>query len=160
MVDILLLILGIILIILGILGCILPIIPGPPLSFLGLLTLHYTKFEEFSSDFLVLWMVISILVTVLDYIVPVWGTKKFGGTKRGIWGATLGLFVGLFFFPPLGIVLGPFLGALVFEMTKHRDFTLAFKASLGSLFGFLVGTGIKLISSGVMTYHFVKACFV
>ncbi|MDA3780807.1 MAG: DUF456 domain-containing protein [Bacteroidales bacterium] len=152
--DFLLLALGILLIIIGLVGCILPIIPGPPLSFLGLLMLHLTKFGEFSSSFLILMATIAIIVTILDYIVPIWGTKKFGGSKAGIWGSTIGLIIGIFFFPPIGLIIGPLIGAIVAELIKGADFNKSLKSGLGSFLGFLLGTGLKLISSSIMSYYF------
>ncbi|MEA3316728.1 MAG: DUF456 domain-containing protein [Bacteroidota bacterium] len=152
--DFLILGLGILLIIVGLVGCILPIIPGPPLSFFGLLMLHLTKFGEFGTSFLLLMATIAIIVTILDYIVPVWGTKKFGGSKAGVWGSTIGLIVGLFFFPPIGLIIGPLLGAIIAELIKGADFNKSIKSGLGSFLGFLLGTGLKLISSGIMTYYF------
>jgi len=145
---------GILLIIVGLIGCILPIIPGPPLSFLGLIMLQLTRFGDFESSFLILMGFIAIIVTVLDYIVPVLGTKKFGGSKAGVWGSTIGLIIGLFFFPPIGIIIGPLLGAIIAELIKDADFHKSIKSGLGSLLGFLLGTGLKIISSGVMTYYF------
>ena len=149
-----------ILIILGLLGCILPVIPGPPLSFGGLLILHYTRWGLIDSKIL-LWLGIAAAVaTILDYILPVWATKKFGGTKRGVWGATLGLVVGLFFFPPFGIIVGPFLGAFVGEMSSNQNHRFALKSALGSFIGFLLGTGLKFAVSGVVTYYFVMELFI
>lgn len=157
--NFLLLISGIILMLVGLIGCILPLIPGPPLSFAGLLVLHFSDFGEFSFSFLVLFGTIALVVTVLDYIVPVWGTKKFGGSKAGIWGATIGLVLGIFFFPPIGIILGPLAGAIIAESIKGKEFNKSFIAGLGSLFGFLMGVVIKLIASFVMTYYFVVELF-
>ena len=91
------------LMIVGLVGCVLPIIPGPPLSFIGLLLLHFSKYAEYSFEFLLMFGLIAVIVTVLDYIVPIWGTKKFGGSKAGMWGAAIGLVLGLIFLPPLGI---------------------------------------------------------
>ena len=156
MVDWLLIAFAIILLLLGFLGCILPILPGPPLSFGGLLILHFTDFGEFSFEFLLFMGFLAIGVTVLDYIVPIWGTKKLGGSKYGIWGATIGLVVGLFFFPPIGIIIGPFFGALFGELLRDNNLNKAFIAALGSLVGFLLGIGMKLFVSGVITYHFIK----
>jgi uncharacterized protein YqgC (DUF456 family) len=160
MVDIILVIIGIILIGLGIAGCILPIIPGPPVSYTGLLLLHFTKYADFSSEFLIFFAFLAIAVTVLDYIVPIWGTKKFGGSKAGIWGATIGMIIGIFFFPPIGIIIGPFLGAFIAEVLKGKDTQKSFKAALGSLFGFMLGVGLKLISSFIMTFYFFKELFI
>jgi uncharacterized protein len=153
--DYILLILGIIFMIIGIIGCLVPVLPGPPLSFLGLILLHLTRFGQFSTPFLITLGVITVIVTVLDYIVPVWGTKRFGGSKYGTRGATVGLIIG-FFLGPLGIIIGPLIGAFVGEMIFKDDIGYAFKAGLGSLIGFLTGIGLKLAASFVMTFYFVK----
>lgn len=159
MVDYVLAVLAIIFIIIGLLGCILPVIPGPPLSFIGLLLLQFSNFGDFTFNFMLLMAVLAILVTVIDYIVPVWGTKKFGGSKAGVWGATLGLVAGIFFFPPIGIILGPLAGAIIAEVTRGEEFNKSLRAGFGSLAGFFLGTGIKLIASGLMTYYFFKELF-
>jgi uncharacterized protein YqgC (DUF456 family) len=153
--DYIFLILGIILLIIGILMCLVPILPGPPLSYLGIILLHMTRFGQFSTSTLIIFGVIAVVVTVLDYIVPVWGTKRFGGSKYGTRGATVGLIVG-FFLGPLGIILGPLIGAFVGEMIFKDDMNYAFKAGFGSLLGFLTGIGLKLAASFVMTFYFVK----
>lgn len=145
---------GIIFIISGILGCVLPIIPGPPLSYVGLLLLHFTEKYQFSTKFLVIWAIVTAVVYALDYIIPAWGTKKFGGSKRGIWGSIIGLLIGLFFFPPFGIIVGPFVGAVIGELTAGKDHGAALKSGFGSFMGFLAGTIIKLITSGTMTVIF------
>jgi uncharacterized protein len=165
MVDYLLLILGIISIILGIIGCLVPVLPGPPLSFLGLLFLFFSKFGHYQNlstgqhlitiKTLIIFGSIAIVVSILDYIVPVWGTKKFGGSKYGTRGATIGLVLGLFF-GPVGIILGPLLGAFVGEMIFRDDLGYAFKAGFGSLLGFLTGIGLKLAASLIMTFYFVR----
>jgi uncharacterized protein len=153
--DYLLLILAIILMIIGIVMCMVPILPGPPLSFIGILLLHLTRFGQFSTPTLIIFGVMTVIVTVLDYIVPVWGTRRFGGSKYGTRGATVGLIVG-FFLGPLGIILGPLIGAFVGEMIFKDDMSYAFKAGFGSLLGFLTGIGLKLAASFVMTFYFVK----
>jgi uncharacterized protein YqgC (DUF456 family) len=153
--DYILLVLGILFMIIGIIGCLVPVLPGPPLSFLGLIFLHLTRFGQFSSSILIILGSISVIVTIFDYIVPVWGTKKFGGSKYGTKGAIVGLIVG-FFLGPLGIVLGPLIGAFVGEMIFKDDLNYAFKAGFGSLLGFLTGIGLKLAASFVMTFYFVK----
>lgn len=155
-----LVILASLIIIIGILGCILPVLPGPPISWLGLLLLDITRFEDFSTNFLILFAVVAFLVTILDYLVPIWGTKRFGGTKYGIWGATIGLLLGIFILPPIGIILGPFLGALLGEMISGQSNENSFRAAWGSFVGFLLGIGLKLTASLVMTYYFVKALIV
>ena len=152
--DIFLIILGAICLLIGILGCVLPVLPGVPLAYCGLLLLHATDKVQFSWQFLVIWAVVTIVVQVLDSVVPIWGTKKFGGSKMGVWGSTIGLLVGLFF-GPWGIVLGPFLGAVVFELIDGKNTRLALKAGWGSFVGLMTGTILKLICCGLMTYYFI-----
>jgi uncharacterized protein YqgC (DUF456 family) len=149
-------VLGGILMVVGLLGCFLPIIPGPPLSYFGLMVLQFKEQSPFSTKFLIIWAVVVVAVTALDYVVPAYGTKKFGGTKYGIWGCTIGLILG-FWLGPMGIILGPFFGALIGELIGGKDSNQAFKAALGSFVGFLVGTLLKLIVCGVMCWYFVKA---
>lgn len=153
--DYILLIFGILLMILGIIGCLVPVLPGPPLSFIGVILLHLSRFGQFSSSTLIILGGIAVVVTVLDFIVPIWGTKKFGGSKYGTRGATIGLIIGIFL-GPLGIVLGPLIGAFVGEMIFKDDPGYAFKAGFGSLLGFLTGIGLKLAASSIMTFYFVK----
>ena len=153
--DYILLILGIIFMIIGIIGCLVPVLPGPPINFLGLLFLHLSKFGQFTTPTLIILGSVAVIVTVLDYIVPVWGTKKFGGSKYGTKGAVVGLIVG-FFLGPLGIILGPLIGAFVGEMIFKDDMSYAFKAGFGSLLGFLTSIGLKLAASLVMTFYFIK----
>ncbi len=160
MVDYVLLVLGILLMIIGLLGCILPVLPGPPVSFLGLLALSFTGFgDEVSGKLLFLMGIMALVVTVLDYIVPVWGTKKMGGSKAGVWGATLGLVAGIFFFPPIGLIVGPLVGAVLAESLKGEEFKKSFRSGIGSVLGFLTGIALKLTASGIMTWYFIKAVF-
>ncbi len=155
MIDYILLTVGIVFIVVGIVGCLVPVLPGPPISYVGLLSLHFSKFATFSHSLLITLAVVTIIVTIIDYIVPIWGTKKFGGSKYGTRGATIGLIVGLFF-GPLGIILGPFVGAFVGEIIFKDDVNYAIKASFGSLLGFLTGIGLKLAASLVITFYFFK----
>jgi hypothetical protein len=154
--DYILLVFAIILMILGIIGCLLPVLPGPPLSYFGILLLHFTKFADFSSALLITLAAVVVFVSILDYVVPVWGTRKFGGSKYGTRGATVGLIIG-FFLGPLGIIIGPFIGAVVGELIFKDDMKYAIKAGFGSLLGFLTGIGLKLAVSFLMTFYFVKA---
>ena len=158
--DYVLIVFGILFIIGGILGGVLPVLPGPPLSYIGLLLLHFTERYSFSSRFLIIWAIITVVVYALDYIIPAYGTKRFGGSKRGVWGSIIGLVVGLFFFPPFGIIIGPFLGAVIGELTSGKDSGAAIKSGFGSFVGFLTGTLLKLITSGFMTWYFFKEMIV
>ena len=153
--DIILIISGSLLIILGIAGCLLPILPGPPLSYLGLIAIHLTSKIDFSSKFLISWGIIVIVVSILDYVIPIWGTKFFGGSKYGVWGSMLGLLAGLFI-PPVGIIIGPFIGAVAGEMLAGNRQN-ALKAGFGSFIGFIAGTVVKMLVSLIMLYYFITA---
>jgi len=156
--DYILLTLAILLIIIGIIGCLVPVLPGPPISYGGIIILHFTEFAQFSDRLLIILAGIALIVTILDYIVPIWGTRKFGGSKYGARGATVGLIIGLFFGPP-GIILGPFIGAVIGEMMFKDDLKYALKAGFGSLLGFLTGIGLKLAASFTITFYFIKGFF-
>lgn len=146
--DIALVIIGFLLCIVGIIGSFLPVLPGPFTSWVGLLILHFAQVVPDNWTFLGITLGISVIVWVLDYIVPAWGTKRFGGTKYGMVGSSIGLILGLLFFPPFGIIIGPFAGAFVGELVKdNNDSAKALKAALGSFLGFLAGTFIKFIVS-------------
>lgn len=153
--DYIFLIFGIILMIIGIIGCLVPVLPGPPVSFLGLILLHVTKFGQFTTSTLIIMAAVTVAVSILDYIVPVWGTRKFGGSKYGTRGATVGLIIGLFL-GPVGIIIGPLAGAVIGELIFRDDMKYAIRAGFGSLLGFLTGIGLKLAASFLMTFYFVK----
>lgn len=156
--DYVLLVLGFISLILGIVGCIAPFLPGPPLSYLALLLLHWTRFAQYPSSILWLFAALTVIVTVIDYFIPIWGTRKWGGSGAGVTGATIGLVLG-FFFPPLGIILGPFLGAVVGEYLAGKKTHEALKSGLGAFVGFILGTAIKLSLVLVMVYYFIAELF-
>ncbi len=152
--------------IVGLIGCVLPVIPGPPISYIGIVIAHLTKNLQYSTEALFIYAFLAIGVTILDYFVPIWGTKKFGGSKAGIWGSTIGLIFGVVILPILGIVigpfgllgiiLGPFLGALVGEMMTGKESNEALRASFGAFIGFLTGTFMKLVISGYFTFVFIR----
>ncbi len=154
--DLFLIILAGILLVLSVAGNILPGLPGTPLGYVGLLLLQLTDKVQFSTKFLLIWAAIVIFVQVLDYIVPAWGTKRFGGTKAGIWGSTIGLLIGIFL-GPWGIILGPFAGAVIGEIIQGKSTNDAIRAGFGSFIGLLAGTIIKMICSGFMIYYYIEA---
>ena len=153
--DLFLLICGALLMISGIAGCLLPVLPGPPLSYLGLIAIHLTSKIEFTSKFLILWGIIVVVVSILDFVIPIWGTKFFGGSKFGIWGSMIGLLAGVFF-PPIGIIAGPFIGAVAGELIAGNKAN-ALKAGFGSFIGFIAGTIVDLLVSLIMLYYFIAA---
>ncbi|MBE9460453.1 DUF456 domain-containing protein [Dyadobacter subterraneus] len=147
--DILLLVAGIACLFTGLAGAILPL-PGPALSFTGLVLLHISKFAEFSHTTLYTLGFITLVIGVLDYYIPVWGTKKIGGTRYGAIGATLGLLAGFLFVPAIGIFIGTFLGALLGELIGGAKINAALKSALGSFVGFLTGIVIQVLLCLVM----------
>lgn len=154
--DIFLMIVAGLFLLVGLLGNILPGLPGVPLSYIGLLLLHFTDKVQFSATFLLVWAGITVLTIVLDYLIPAWGTKQFGGSRWGVWGSTIGLVIGLFL-GPWGIIAGPFVGAVVFELFDGKNARQAIKAGFGSFIGLLTGTILKLICSGMMIYYYIEA---
>jgi len=154
--EILIAIIGGIMVILGIAGCILPVLPGPYLAWAALLLLQLTGVAAPGWDTVGITFAIATVVQILDYIVPALGTKKFGGTKYGIIGATLGLIVGLVTPIPFGVILGPFLGALIGELIHQNQSDKALKAAMGSLVGFIFSVGLKLTVTIYFAYLYFR----
>jgi len=151
--DILFIIIGSLLIIAGFISSFLPVIPGPPLSYMGLLTLQLTAAHPFSLQFFVIWAVVVAVLMVLDNVILAYGTKRFGGSAYGIWGCMIGMFVGLFF-SHIGLVVGPLAGAFVGELIGGKKSDQAFRSAMGSFIGFLTSLVLKVIASGMMGYYF------
>ena len=150
-------IISILLALAGIIGCFLPVIPGPPLSWGALLLLYFFGNGEMSLQFLLIWLGITVVVTVLDYIVPAHFTRLSGGSKAAGRGSMVGLIAGLIFFPPWGMIAGAFIGALLAEVIINRSSIAdSVKPALGSFAGFLCGTFVKLVASGVMFWYLFK----
>jgi uncharacterized protein YqgC (DUF456 family) len=153
--DIFWLILAAFIILIGLVGAILPGIPGPITSFVGLLLALFSSYTDLSHNILFVLGVIAIILTVIDYVMPIYGTKQFGGTRAGIIGSIIGLFAGLILIPGVGIIIGPLVGAFIGELIAGANSNDAFKAALGSFIGFLTGTFMKLIYSIIIVYYFV-----
>ncbi|MCP4367105.1 MAG: DUF456 domain-containing protein [Deltaproteobacteria bacterium] len=152
--------LGLLCAVAGVIGCILPVIPGPALSYLSLFIISYANnWEVFSTAFLVTMGIFTILLTILDYAVPIFGAKKFGASKAGIWGSMIGMLVGFIFFPPFGIFIGTFFGALAGELFAGKDGKKALRAGWGSFIGNIAAIGIKLAFTGVVLFFYIKALF-
>lgn len=144
--DVLLLLLGLLSILLGIAGSFLPVLPGPILSWLGLLLLYFTNAVQMNYWILSFAFAITIILSVLDYVIPAQGTKKFGGSRYGIWGTNIGLVIGLLAPIPFGFIIGPFIGALVGELLyDSKNKQRAVKAAVGSLVGFLASSFIQFV---------------
>ncbi|MEZ4786344.1 MAG: DUF456 domain-containing protein [Flavobacterium haoranii] len=155
--EYILLIIGFCCMLLGIAGSLLPALPGPPISWVGLLLLYLCPGMEKNYWILGITLVVAIVIAILDYVIPAKGTKRFGGSKYGIWGTNIGLIVGIFAPIPFGFIIGPFVGALVGELLFDRkDTTRATKAAIGSFVGFLAGTFMKFVVSIVFLGLFIS----
>jgi uncharacterized protein YqgC (DUF456 family) len=157
---IVLIILGLLFALIGLIGCILPVIPGPPLSFFSLIILSYAKnWEPFSITFLIVMAGLTILASVLDYVVPAIGAKKYGASKLGIWGSIIGMIFGLFIFPPWGVLVGAIIGALAGELVGGKKGKKALQASWGVFVGNIMGVGLKLAFCGTILFFYIKEMF-
>ena len=154
MVETILLVTGGLLVIAGVAGCMFPFLPGPPLSYMGLVMLQISSRHPFTNNFLMVYGVITFMVLILDFIIPVYSTKKFHGSKYGVRGSIIGLIAGFIFFPPLGIIIGPAAGAFLGEIVSGKKAAKAVSSAIASLAGFIAGTTIKLALSALMAYHF------
>jgi len=154
--DIALPIIGFLLCLIGIIGSFLPVLPGPPVSWVGLLLLHLTSAVSENWWLLGITGAIALVVFALDYIIPAMGTKKFGGTKAGMIGTTIGLIVGIIAPIPFGIIIGPFVGAFLGELSNKADNKTALKAAFGSFLGFLTGAFMKFVVTMIFLGIFIK----
>ena len=158
-------ILAIILGLVGIVGSILPGLPGPPISWVGMLILYIwgggtRGGDPMSLTLLLVMLAVATIVTILDYIVPAYFTKKTGGSKWGSWGAIIGLLIGTIFFPPWGMILGSAIGAFAAELLfSGRSAEASLESAWGAFLGFLSGTGLKLVATGVMMFYIIVYAF-
>ena len=158
--SIVLFVFAVILGIAGIIGSIVPGLPGPPISWAGLLLAYFGRKlaesgNEYTFTFLLVWLAITVVVTVLDYVIPAKFTRLAGGSKAGSWGAMIGLLAGILF-TAIGMIAGCFLGALVGELLfGKKDFNASCKSALGAFAGVMAGTGIKLIATVTMLFYII-----
>lgn len=152
--DITLSVAAFILAIIGLIGCIVPVIPGIILSYAGLLCAYFCSYSEIETPTIWIWLGITAIVSLIDYLLPAYMTRIFGGSRAGVIGATIGVFAGFFFFPPIGIIVGPFFGAVLGELINDKqDVARAFRVGVGSFLAFIVGTGVKLAAAIGMFIH-------
>ncbi len=146
--EMFLLFLTLVLALIGLVGAVVPILPGTILSFLALLVSYLSPRSVLSTGELVWWLLVCVVVTIVDYFLPIYLTKRLGGSKSGVWGATIGMVVGFIAFPPLGIILCPFFGAVMGELLNDKsDVNRALKVGFASFLAFVVGTGLKFATS-------------
>ncbi|MCR4396913.1 MAG: DUF456 domain-containing protein [Candidatus Saccharicenans sp.] len=154
----LLIVAGAMLQLLGLAGSVLPVLAGPPLNFIGLIILGLAKgWDIFSPTLWLILVGVTVLTMILDYVLPISGARRYGSTKWGTWGAFLGMLLGVFLFPPFGLILGAFLGAVVGELLAGKKDRQALRAGWGVFVGYFFSLLLKVIASGVMTFLFVRA---
>ena len=154
--DVLLIVISFLLIIVGLLGCILPVLPGAPLAYAGLLLAYLTDNVEFPVGQLACWLLLVVILQVLDYFTPMLGSKYTGGSEYGNRGSIAGTILGLFFMP-WGIIVGPFAGAVIGELLVGRELPKALKAGLGTFFGVVLGVILKVFICLYFLYELIVA---
>ena len=155
--DIFLITVSALCLIVAFIGSIVPMLPGPPLAFVGMLILQATDKVQFSTMLLCGWLVVILIAQVLDYLIPIWTTRFCGGSKWGTRGCVAGTLVGIFLFPPWGIIIGPFLGAFLGEIMGGNSTVYACKSGVGAFLGFITGTLFKLAICIYFTFYFISA---
>lgn len=157
MLETIAIVIGSIFVLVGIAGCVLPLLPGPVLIFLGLLVLALLKdfFPPLTPTLMIVMAILTVIVTIGDYMIPLWGAKKYGTSKWGIWGSVAGMAIGLLF-SPFGMLIGAVIGAVAVEWLVQKEKGKAFKAGWGVIVGSLLGAVLKLGVSGMMTYYFIR----
>ncbi len=157
-------IIAILLGVIGIAGSIIPGLPGPPVSWVGMLVLYIWGpgthgGHPMTLTLLLVWLAITIIVSILDYTVPSYFTKVTGGSKYGGIGAAVGLIAGMIF-TPIGMILGALIGAFVAELIfAKKELGASLKSALGAFLGFMCGMGLKLISAAIMMYDIILYAF-
>lgn len=140
----------------GIIGSFVPVLPGPPLSYAALLLVALLPDAQFGYTFYLYWGFVVVVVVSLEHIIPAVSSKKMGGSRYGMAGCVIGGILGIFFFPPFGIIFGPMIGAFAGEMIAGQQSDKALRAAIGSFIGFFVGTVIKVAVSLVMAWQFFR----
>ncbi len=158
--DIFIYIIALVLAFLGVVGSIFPVVPGTILSAAALAIGYFGPTKVLTIEQMIIWILISLLVTIVDMFLPILVTKRMGGSKSGVIGATLGLIFGFIAFPPFGIIVGPFVGAVMGELINNRDDVAnAFKLGFGSFVAFLLGTGLKFTLSVAVLWILFQAMY-
>jgi len=138
----------------GLIGCVVSKLPGTPLCYLGIMILNFSSISEHSVHFFVRWGLVIIAIQGLDYLIPHWGKRKFGGSKKGVWGSLLGMLAGIYF-GVWGIVIGAITGALVGELLAGKESNLAIHKAASSFAFFILGTISQIIVAGILIFHYI-----
>jgi len=139
----------------GLIGCTISKVPGILLSYLGIMILNYSTISEFSVHFFIRWGVVVIAVQGLDYFIPDWGNRKFGGSNKGVWGSMIGMLLGIYF-GRWGIVAGAIVGAFIGELFAGKETNTAIHHAIGSFIFFILGTISQLIVAGILIFYYIE----
>jgi uncharacterized protein YqgC (DUF456 family) len=152
----LIIIVVILLLLAGMAGTVVPFIPGIPLMFIGIAAYGwYDNFQTIDAQYLIVLACLTLLSVFMDYLSTMLGAKYFGSTKQGTWGALIGTVIGLFLFPPIGIIAGPFVGAIIGESMAGKDSRAALKVALGTVAGLFTGMIFNVILAIGMVLSFI-----
>lgn len=157
--ETILIVIAILLILGGLAGSILPVLPGPPIAYGGILLAHFFTYIHFSTTALILYGVFTALILAVDYVIPAYWVKKTGGTKWGSNGSIIGMLIGIVFFPPVGMLIGTFAGAVIGEVLAGQNQEAAFKSGIATFFGFLAGTFLKVSFCLLILIHLIIKLF-
>ncbi|RJR51302.1 MAG: DUF456 domain-containing protein [Desulfobacteraceae bacterium] len=156
--ELTLVVLGLFLSLLGFAGCLLPILPGPPLSYIALLVLSFARdYQPFSVSFLVITGILTAVVSILDYVIPPLGARRYGASRYGFWGSFIGMLLGLIFFAVLGALVGAWLGAIGGELYAGKSGKGAMRAGWGAFLGNLAALLVKLGFTAYLVLSYVRA---
>lgn len=147
--DVALIVIAIVLCLLGIAGSVLPALPGHPLNYIAMWCVQWV-YHPFSNTVLIVFGILTVIVLLFDYFMPVWWAKKYGATREGIIGSVIGMLAGIFF-TPIGMILGTLAGAVIGDMIAGRTGPEAARSGMATLIGTFVAVGIKLLLAGIMT---------
>ena len=157
MADVALMVIGAVCLLIGFVGCVVPVLPGVACAYAALWTLYPTPYA-LTGEKLLVGGIVAVVAIVLDYVVPALGAKKFNCSKWGVFGCMVGTIVGIFF-APLGLILGPFLGAVAGELVAGKEASAALRGGFGALLGFIAGVLLKFVVCALFTWWFVQACW-
>ena len=157
MADVALMVVGAVCLLVGFVGCVVPVLPGVACAYAALWTLYPTPYA-LTGEKLLVGGIVAVIAIVLDYVVPALGAKKFNCSKWGVFGCMVGTIVGIFF-APLGLILGPFLGAVAGELVAGKQASAALRGGFGALLGFIAGVLLKFVVCALFTWWFVQACW-
>lgn len=156
--EIFIAVLGALCIIIGFLGTFIPMLPGTPISYVGLLLLLLVPGCTLTWKFFLFWGIVVLVIQLLNYFIPIWGVNKFGGTKYGQWGSVIGVLVGLFL-TPIGVIVGPFIGAVIGELIGGMNMENSLRAGFGSFVGTFVGMVLGIIIAAILAFYYFKEVF-